>query len=149
MTRQIRQVSLSEHARLPDLNAALALAQFREIDSFIAGRKQIAQAYARAVQSTRHRAVLQSGEGENVYSVFPVMLESGMRDARRYCRRKGVETAPAFGESILAAEALPAEDMPELPRARAALLRCLAVPLYPALGRDRIEAVCRVLATLP
>jgi dTDP-4-amino-4,6-dideoxygalactose transaminase len=148
-TRRLDGVSLTTHARLADLNAALALAQIREIEIFIAGRKQIAQVYARALRGSRHRAVLQAGEGENVYSAFPVMLESGMREVRRYARRKGVEAAAAFEGSILTTGSLPAEGSPDLPKARGVLMRCLMFPLYPALGKTRVEAVARVLSTLP
>jgi dTDP-4-amino-4,6-dideoxygalactose transaminase len=190
--RRVSTLPLSTYARLADLNSALALAQLREIEIFVAGRKQIAQVYHRALQGSRHRAVLQAGEGENVYSAFPVMLESGMREARRYARRKGVEAAAAFEGSVLASEPRsaagssdqsgmpqsagpadlsrprPADDdvlegrvdsageekgtgpsRADLPRARGILMRCLLFPLYPTLGKARVEAVARVLSTLP
>jgi dTDP-4-amino-4,6-dideoxygalactose transaminase len=35
------------------------------------------------------------------------------------------------------------------PNARSLTLRCLLFPLYPTLGKRDVEAVCRVLSTMP
>ncbi len=67
----------------------------------------------------------------------------------------GIAHAAAADNPPLAAhENLPpAADNPPLashcPNARSLVLRCLLFPLYPMLGKRDVEAVCRVLSTLP
>jgi dTDP-4-amino-4,6-dideoxygalactose transaminase len=150
LARRLQDLAEVRLAPLADLNASLALAQLREIEKFIDARRQIAAAFARGVARTRHKALVQGQEGENVHYSFPVMLASGMKDVRQYARKKGVETAPGHHESLLAqggdGEAPGAR---EWPAARSALMRCLLFPLYPSLGKTRVDAVARVLATLP
>ena len=41
------------------------------------------------------------------------------------------------------------EPVAACPNARSLVLRCLLFPLYPTLGKRDVEAVCRVLSTLP
>ena len=106
---------------LPDLNASLGLAQIREIEGLIEARKQIAATYARGLKRTRHRTLVQNGDGESVHYSFPVMVESGAREVRAYARKKGMETRTAHEGSVLAAV------LARLPRRR----RC-GVPPPPA-----------------
>ncbi len=150
VARRLQDLAEVRLAPLADLNASLALAQMREIERFIEARRQIAAAFVRSVARTRHKALVQGEEGESVHYSFPVMLASGMRDVRQYARRRGVETAPAHSGSLLAAggEAEEAGSL-DCPGARAALMRCLLFPLYPTLGKARVDAVAKVLATLP
>jgi perosamine synthetase len=41
------------------------------------------------------------------------------------------------------------EPVAAYPNARSLVLRCLLFPLYPMLGKRDVEAVCRVLSTMP
>jgi len=148
VARRLQELVEVRLAPLADLNASLALAQIREIESFIEARRQIAAAFARSVARTRHKAIVQSEDGENVHYSFPVMLASGMKDVRQYARKKGVETAAGHAGSLLAGGE-EVEDAGRCPAARSALMRCLLFPLYPTLGRTRVDVVAKVLATLP
>ena len=152
--RRLQAAGSAVHQALSDFNASLGLAQIREIEGFIAARKQIAAAYARGLQRTRHRTLVQEGEADNVYYSFPVVVESGAREVRQYARRKGVETAAAYEDTVLATllsreDAAEPSSPTECPNARALLMRCLLFPLYPTLGKTRVEEVVRVLTTLP
>jgi dTDP-4-amino-4,6-dideoxygalactose transaminase len=77
----------------------------------------------------------------------------------------GLETRPAAAGNLSPAAAasplldeaaarppLAAQNPPpavHCPNARSLVLRCLLFPLYPMLGKRDVEAVCRVLSTLP
>ncbi|MEE8440869.1 MAG: hypothetical protein V3S41_04040, partial [Spirochaetia bacterium] len=97
-----------------------------------------------------------------------VVLSGGATEVRRYARKKGVETAMAFGGSVLVRygksaaawnEQKPSEGgaVPhgsvisegEFPAARALGLRCIRFPLYPALTGKETSIIERVLSTLP
>mgnify|MGYP006283901887 CR=1 FL=1 len=135
---------------LPDMNSALGLTQIKEIESFVAKRQEIAQMFSRAMMRSRHQTPVQPGDGENVFYSFPVLLRSGMKDVATYARKNGVESEPAFSDSILGRygeiESVQGWD---LPNAKAWLLRCVLFPLYPMLTKKDRELITRVLGTLP
>ncbi len=130
---------------LSDLNASLGLAQLKEIESYIAVRRETSGVFSRSVMKCRHRTLVQRGEGGNVSYSFPVCLEQGLKEVRSYARKKNVDTLPAFGHTVAAG----ADDDGRFPEARELMLRCLLFPCYPMLGKRNVEAVARVLATLP
>lgn len=151
---------LSADTLLPDMNAALGLTQIREIEKYLARRSEIAAVYMRALMRGRHRAPVQPGEAQNVYLSFPVLVEGSVAEVTAYCRKKGVETGPAFAESILDRYGRSASASEEgtndqliaeadYPVARSLLMRCLRFPLYPSLTAKEVAIVERVLSSLP
>lgn len=134
------------YAPLPDLNAALGISQVAALERFLAVRREIGGAYAQALLKGRHRPLVQKGEAEPVPFSFPVLLADGMKDARAFALKKGIETLPAFAESAAAVDAAAAEACPN---ARSLMLRCLLFPLYPMLARRDVETITKVLAALP
>lgn len=131
---------------LPDMNAALGLTQIAAVEQFILRRKEIAQIYTQALAKSRHKTLIQSGESDNTWFSFPVFLEGGVKEIVQYARRKGVETIPAFQDTITGR--MDFTDLP-FPNARALFLRCLLFPLYPTLGKQNTTSVSKVLSTLP
>ncbi len=138
--------NLDETYLLPDLNAALAEIQLRNVENFIARRRDIASVYTRSLAKGRHRTFMQDGESENVFFTFPVIFDGGVNDALKYARGKQIMAERAFTE-IDGFWGTPAAE--SCPNAHALLLRCVFFPLYPLLSREQIEQVARVLSTLP
>ena len=143
--RFLGQFGTGSEMLLPDLNVSLGIAQMREIDGFIARRREICDIYSKSLARSRHRAIVQKNKGVNVPYSFPVMLEDSMQIVMQYARKHNVETRPAFPESILADN----DEQAGCPVSVNIGLRCLLFPLYPLLGKKNIETVVRVLATLP
>ena len=167
----------TEDVVMPDMNAALGVTQIKEIEKFIARRKEIAGVFSRAVMASRHHVPVQPGEAENVFYAFPVLVETAVPEAQLYARKKDVATAAAFSNSIYArivgdaknesggvsgepsetasdddhvAESVAARvDPAGYPNARRFFMRCILFPLYPSLGRTDVETIQRVLGTLP
>ncbi len=137
---------LSSASLLPDMNAALGLSQISELEKFIARRKETAEIYAGSLMKTRHKTIIQRGEGENVFYSFPVFLKSGMNEAMRYAKKKGVGTRAAFPDTAF--EVSPSDHFP-CPNAQALRMRSVIFPLYPMLTKKEITLISRVLATLP
>lgn len=131
---------------LPDLNAALALIQIGAIEQYFQRRKEIAQIFTQSLAKTRHKGLIQGGEGDNTWYSFPVLMASGLRESVQYARKKGIETIPAFQDTIMARSDFGEQ---KLPNARALLLRCLLFPLYPTLGKQNVALIAKVLSTLP
>jgi len=133
-------------APLADMNAALGISQLHALDRFIAARREIQAAYSQSLMKSRHKPLIQKGEVDSILCAFPVVLADGMKDVRQYALKKGVESVPAFADSAVSRD--DAADF-SCPNARSLMLRCLLFPLYPMLGRKDVEAVQKVLATMP
>jgi perosamine synthetase len=141
-------------ALLADLNAALGLAQLRDIEHFLAARRDIAAHFTRALSATRHSTLVQPDEQENVLSAFPVRVADSMKTIRQYAAKQNITTRPAFSDRIIALEELQAGEEREgiitaCPNAADLLRRCVLFPLYPTLGKKNLQLITRVLATLP
>jgi dTDP-4-amino-4,6-dideoxygalactose transaminase len=134
------------YSPLPDMNAALGISQLAALETFVFARREIAAVYAQALLKSRHRSLVQKLEADNVLSSYPVALADGMKEVRTYALKKNVDTIPAFADTIAALEDSPAAHCSN---ARSLVLRCLLFPLYPMLGKRDVEAVCKVLATMP
>ncbi len=131
---------------LPDLNAAVALSQIRELPSFLNIRKEITSIYTDALSRSRHATLAQDEGGSGVPFSFPVVVESSMKDVRQYARKKGIDTRAAFSETVMTMDD---SVYNQFPNAKTLLLRCVLFPLYPMLGRANVESIAKVLAVLP
>ena len=145
---------------LPDVNAALALAQWQDRAS---SRERCADLMARfrdAVARCRHRTLAPADAAGHL---FPVLVSDGMREVRRYAARHQIETRLAYDACALTRMLPSAEDGNAAPPvadsavappgglhgAQDLARRCLLFPLYPSLSDGAANQVAKVLATLP
>ncbi|MDR0376250.1 MAG: DegT/DnrJ/EryC1/StrS family aminotransferase [Spirochaetaceae bacterium] len=136
---------LSEYG-LPDMNAAMAVSQFREASRNMEKRREIAAAYTQAALRTRHSRFIQPGEWDYNNYAFPLILETGMKDVKAYARRMGIVVEDAFGDTLTGSGDVPSGLCPE---AYSLSLRTALFPLYPRLGAAEIEKVAKLITTLP
>lgn len=142
--------ALPREAFLPDMNAALAKIQLKELDRYFERRREIYGHLLRALQKGRHGSPTQEGEGEAVAYTFLVLVEGGVKDVQAYARKKGVETKRAFADSVLGLfDPAASREGEGFARARNFFNRCLLFPLYPRMAKDQIERIAKVLSTLP
>jgi len=130
---------------LPDINAALAAAQFREAARNMARRQEIAKAYTQASLRTKHKRFVPL-EGEYCNYVFPLVLETGMKDVAAYARKKEIIVESAFEQSLTGAGVV---DSVLCPVSYSLSLRTVLFPLYPRLRSQEAERVSRLIMTLP
>ncbi|OHE60229.1 MAG: aminotransferase DegT, partial [Treponema sp. GWA1_62_8] len=114
--------------RLPDMNAALATVQFKEAERNFEKRKEIASIYTQSSLRTRHRRLAQIGDAEYNYYAFPLVLDTGAKDARIYSVKKEVFAEMAFEDSVVQKRPL---EHQACPVAVSLALRTLVFPLYP------------------
>jgi dTDP-4-amino-4,6-dideoxygalactose transaminase len=136
---------LSENS-LPDMNAAMAVIQFREAARNLEKRREIAAVYTQAALRTRHNRFVQQGEWEYNNYAFPLILETGMKDVKAYARRKEIVVENAFGDTLAGSGEVPPGLCPE---AYSLSLRTALFPLYPRLGAAETEKVAKLIMTLP
>lgn len=134
--------SQREWEKLPDINAALALGQLRDLTQITEKRQQLSEIYRQAVMKTEHYVL--SSQGNSVYNYFPVILKNSLKDIKRYIQEKGFETLIAFEDSIVREYRLR-----KYPNALSLSRRCLLFPVYPSLNKKNIETLSRILSALP
>jgi dTDP-4-amino-4,6-dideoxygalactose transaminase len=132
--------------KLPDMNAAMAVAQFRDLAKNLKKRKEIAQVYTQASLRTRHRRFIVREDAPYNNYTFPLILETGMKDVKAYARKKGVEVESAFAGTIISANPNLIERCPV---SASLSLRTALFPLYPRLSSADIEKTAKIIGTLP
>ena len=141
---------------LPDMNAALAVVQFREASKNLIKRREIARLYTQAALRTRHKrfiqgtlgAVSQEEENQGEYNnyAFPLILEKGAKEVKAYARRKEIAVESAFENTLIGSGLVPSEQCPE---SYSLSLRTVLFPLYPRLRTRDAENIAKLLQTLP
>ena len=130
---------------LPDMNAALAIVQFREAEKNLLKLREIAALYTHAVLRTRHKRFINHGAEYNNYA-FPVILETGVKDVKAYARRKDIAVESAFDNTPVGSGLVSPDQCPE---AYSLSLRTVLFPLYPRLSMADAGKVAKLIMTLP
>jgi dTDP-4-amino-4,6-dideoxygalactose transaminase len=131
---------------LPDLNAALAVVQFREALRNLEKRGEIAKIYAQSSLRTRHRRFVTQDETHYNNYAFPLILETGLKDVKAYARKKEIIVESAFDDTPAGSGELESRRFPE---SYSLSLRTVLFPLYPRLRSQEVERVSKLILTLP
>ena len=129
---------------LPDMNAAMAVVQFRETAKNLLKRREIARLYSQAAIRTRHKQFVEHAEYNNY--AFPLILETGVKDVKAYARRKDITVESAFENTLVGSGMVKPEQCPE---AYSLSLRTVLFPLYPRLSMANAGKVAKLILTLP
>jgi dTDP-4-amino-4,6-dideoxygalactose transaminase len=132
--------NLPDEYCLPDINAALAIAQFREIFRNLQKRSEIARIYSQSSLRTRHKRFVPLTDYNN-YS-FPLVLEAGLKDVVAYAKKKEIAVESAFGSTA-------AQLCKDCPAGNSLALRTVIFPMYPGLHSAEVERVSKLIMTLP
>ncbi|MDR3333383.1 MAG: DegT/DnrJ/EryC1/StrS family aminotransferase [Treponema sp.] len=131
---------------LPDMNAAMAVVQFREGARNLEKRKEIAQVYIQSALRTRHKRFMQRDEVPYNNYAFPLILESGMKDVKAYAKRKEIGVESAFEDTLMGSGMV---NQLLCPESYSLSLRTVLFPLYPRLRVSEIERVTKLILSLP
>ncbi len=131
---------------LPDINASLAFIQLKQMKKNMASRQEMYDSYIRSLMQSKHKTVSQNSDNINPIYSFPVILNSGLADVKKYASKKKIEIEPAFKNSVIDNFE---EGQEQFINASSLLLRCVLFPLYPRLGSKNVAEITKVLATLP
>lgn len=131
---------------LPDINAALAFVQLKELKRNILLRQEMKSVLVQAVMQGRHKTLpINDTINSSVY-YFPVILSSGYKEVKQYVNRKNVEIELAFDTAVVN---LLDEEYDDCVHAKSLALRCVLFPLYPRLGTAKLSKIAKLLGTLP
>jgi dTDP-4-amino-4,6-dideoxygalactose transaminase len=154
----LRALSPLPEYSLPDLNAAMAVVQFKEAVRNLEKRREIGRAYVQSALRTRHKQFVQGEAPASIAAdaeklsieynnyAFPLVLETGMKDVKAYAKKKEIIVENAFAETIAGSGSIPPELCPE---AYSLSLRTALFPIYPRLTGPETEKVARLILTLP
>ena len=129
---------------LPDINAALATVQFKELHRNIEKRRGITSIYTQASMRTRHKRFIHLTEDEYNHYAFALVLETGLKDVVTYARKKEIIVESAFDKTIAGTGICE-----NCPVSNSLTLRTVLFPLYPRLHSQEAERVSRLIMTLP
>lgn len=138
---------ISKYEEMPDLNAALAIVQLLEVDSYIERRQELFQMFKKALMKTEHSLFGQSDLDflSNGW-IFPVVLDSKPEDIIKFANKYHVTCKPLFNNSL----GYTLKDKYGLyPQATSALLRGVGFPIYPFLKSSEIDTLVKVISHLP
>ena len=135
---------------LPDINAALAVVQFKEVFRNIERRRNIAGVYAQACRSVdsraKHKRFITANDNEYCCYSFSLVLETGLKEVIAYARKKEIEIENAFENTITSAGFDPGSICPV---SSSLALRTVIFPMYPRLRSQEVERITRLIMTLP
>jgi len=129
---------------LPDINAALAVVQFKEVLRNIERRRDIAELFIQASLRTRHKRFIPISETQYCNYSFSLILETGLKDIVLYARKKEIEIENAFEKTIAGAGLCGS-----CPVSNSLVLRTVLFPMYPRLRSQDVDRVSRLIMTLP
>ncbi len=147
--RRLKKIAMEDpkFEKLPNMNAAIALAQVKDFSEHIEIRKKIASIYMEALVKSKHKTLFVDDEVCTVdYSAFPVVVENGLLNVKKYAKKNNLETLEAFSYSIISEYG---ELERDLPGATLLLMRTLVFPLYSMLSSGDVDLIARVISTLP
>jgi len=129
---------------LPDINAALAVVQFKEIMRNIERRRDIAEVFIQAGLRTRHKRFIPISQMEYCNYSFSLILEAGLKDVIAYAKKKEIEIENAFENTIAGMG-----EASNCPVSSSLCLRTVLFPIYPMLRSQEVERISRLIMTLP
>jgi dTDP-4-amino-4,6-dideoxygalactose transaminase len=129
---------------LPDINAALAVVQFKEVQRNIEKRSEISRIYVQASLRTRHKRFIQIVKNTDNYYSFSLILETGLKDVIAYAKKKEILLENAFDKTIAGAGLCD-----NCPVSNSLALRTVLFPMYPRLRSQDVEHISRLIMTLP
>ncbi|MDR1127477.1 MAG: DegT/DnrJ/EryC1/StrS family aminotransferase [Treponema sp.] len=131
---------------LPDMNAAMAVVQFRDLTKNLKKRKEIAHVYTQASLHTRHKRFIAREDLPYNNYAFPLILETGMKDVKAYARKKGIEVENAFSGTVISGNQ---DFVEQCPVSASLSRRAVLFPLYPRLTSADVEKTAKIIGTLP
>lgn len=137
--------TLGFNYRMTNIQAAIGLAQFEQIDNFINKKRQIADWYKKYLKDLPVIVHDEVGHVKHTYWMNSILTETpDMRqELRDYMKEQGIETRPTF---------YPIHTMPiysgkyeKHPVAEDIALRGINLPSYPALEEEDVKNICEVI----
>ncbi len=148
------------HTPLQDMNASLALAQLKQIDTFSQRTKTLTKTMLGAIAHSRHTIPTACFDEKSLLQNFPLFLESRKKEILTFAHKNRIECTNAFSNSILAylceSEHSQSQRLflhgishKKYSHALSFFSHFLCFPLYPSLDNEEVIHLAKVLSSLP
>ncbi|MFH0873193.1 MAG: DegT/DnrJ/EryC1/StrS family aminotransferase [bacterium] len=134
------------NSRLDEIQAAILRVKLRYLDSWIAGRRRIADLYRRDRQGGAVAVPLDDGQGRHIYHQFTI--RAPQRDALQvHLRERGIATMIYYPVPLHQQKAYAHLGYQEgdLPQSEKAAREILSLPIYPELTPEQIGLVAETI----
>ena len=134
------------NSRLDEIQAAILRVKLRYLDSWIAGRRRIADLYRSSLRGGSIIVPLDDGQGRHIYHQFTI--RAPQRDALQvHLRERGIATMIYYPVPLHQQKAYAHLGCREgdLPRSEKAAQEVLSLPIYPELTPEQIGLVAETI----
>ena len=137
--------TLGFNYRMTNIQAAIGLAQFEQLETFLKKKREISDWYKKYLKDLPIEFHEEMGPVKHTYWMNSILIESSVlrQKLRDFMKEKGIETRPTF---------YPIHTMPiyseryeKHPVAEDIALRGMNIPSYPGLEEDDIKNICSVI----
>ena len=142
------------NAKMNEVQAAMGLLQLKYIDENIEKRRLITQAYREQLKNVAGLRFLDDMPGvTHCYSYFPVFIDEAVYGMSRDALYEKLKANNIHGRRYFyplisdfpAYRGLPSAGKDNLPVATKLAEQVICLPIYPGLGKDAIETICRLI----
>jgi perosamine synthetase len=130
---------------MPDLNAAMGISQDETLNHRLKLREAIGKIYEESVKRGRCSLIAPRENYDKLYSDFPLLVKSSLKDAVQYLKKNGVEglrplAFPLHHYLNLSKEKFPSTEY--------FYLNTLLIPIHSTLMKKEVDLISKVLATI-
>jgi dTDP-4-amino-4,6-dideoxygalactose transaminase len=136
------------NSRLDEIQAAILRTKLPHLDTYIAGRRHVAEHYRQALHDLDNLALPhEDSSGEHTFNQFTLLTEQ--RDALRdVLQEEGIACAIHYARPLHQYPAFAGARVADaLVQTHWACERCLSLPIWPEMEQDRIETVAKAVRT--
>lgn len=130
---------------MPDLNAAMGISQDKSLNHRLGLRKQIGKIYEEAVKKSRGTFLIQEEDTERIFSDFPIIIKSSLKEAIKYFKKKDVEIIRPFAYTLHHYLNL---DKKLFPNTEHYYLNTLLLPIYSILNKKDVDLIYKIISSL-
>jgi dTDP-4-amino-4,6-dideoxygalactose transaminase len=142
------------NAKMNELQAAYGLLQLKHVDSYIAKRREIANAYREQLSDIQGISFLSNMDGvEHTYPYFPILVDATIYGDTRDELYERLKTKNIYGRRYFyplisqfpTYRGLPSAAAHNLPVATRVADQVICLPIYPDLGVKFVKKICNLL----
>lgn len=126
--------------KMSDLQAALGIEQFKNLESFIKKRKKIAEAYALALSGYDLKLPTEKRDRDHIFYRYVIKTKKA-GSIKKHLEKNGIEVIPPVHKPLHKYLSINKKDFPNTERI---YKEVVSLPIYPALKKEEFSRVIRV-----
>lgn len=133
------------HSFMPDLNAAMGVSQNSTLNHRLKLRTKIGEIYEKSLQKSRSSFIHISEEQHRVYSTFPIIVNSSLKDSIAFFKKNKIEAVRPYNYPL---HQLMKKDKKDFINTENHYLKTLLIPIHSTLKNKDVEHISKVLISM-